>query len=197
MKQQLAFRYAYAAGVIDSDGCILIAKASDTNLRRRFSKVNPSYRLMVTVNLSDGRVLDVLYGWFGGRVYASKSMRTLPIRYEDGRIYGGYGRQMYRWEITQAKAKDFLKKLLPFLVYKKLQAEVGIAFYTHYEGYNQPMKFGRYLPTEVQEVQLRESYYLKLRELKQQFRPSRAAAETKRADSSDFGREAIVHATAN
>ena len=58
MKQNNHIRYAYLAGVVDSDGCISY-----------YAKRN---QVRITVNQKDGRAIDYLYGAFGGNVYKSK-----------------------------------------------------------------------------------------------------------------------------
>ena len=187
MKQQRAFRSAYAAGVVDSDGTIVIRRIERSAIRKKYPGVSICYDLQVSVSGIDGRMLDALKGWFGGSIYVIDwQQRQDPLK-----------KIVYRWEMTRKPALEFLKQIYPFLIYKKLQAEVAMNFQRHVSRYQQPMQHGRYAPTEIRELEFRETYYWKLRSLKRDIRQARAAVETKRGNSSSGGREAIVQAIAN
>lgn len=106
MAQELT-TYSYAAGVIDSDGCIQI-------MQRRNENKN-YYSLRVSVS----QVTESIPLWFirnfGGRVskfYSSKERRQ-PV---------------FRWELESNKASGFLQKVLPYLVEKIERAKLGIEF---------------------------------------------------------------------
>lgn len=45
-----------------------------------------------------------------------------------GSIYKGKGREQYTWHLGSLKAVEFLRKVLPYLVHKKRQAEIVIEF---------------------------------------------------------------------
>jgi len=164
MKQSNTSRYAYLAGLIDADGCIAIKRTQASKSNQRST---PSYSLQITVNQYDGRLIDWLYGNFGGNVCTCWSRLR--------------NKNYYRWYITGSKAKYILKRLIPFLRYKKKQAELGIQLQTHIEkGMNGN---SRWKSLSDKEIEIREKIYQESKELKQTFIPS-AVVETKRSESS-------------
>ena len=166
MKQNKGLKYAYLAGVIDSDGCIAIKKSKKGKTWH--------YSLQVLVNQADGRMADYLFGAFGGKVYKTKA-------YQKGR------KEIYRWQVTCKQAAKICKRLIPFLRYKKPQAELAVRFDTIIDNQTQPTKNGvqrhRAKELEPHELALREECYQQMRSLKKEFMPS-AAVTTKRDDSS-------------
>jgi hypothetical protein len=129
---------AYAAGTIDSDGCI--------QLMRRKGENEGNYSLRVSVS----QVTESVPLWFvrnfGGKVYKfnpSKGSRQI----------------VYRWGLESQKAADFLEKILPFLVEKIERAKVGIQYYSTV-GYR---KVGLKLPENI--VEKRNSLYSQLKVL--------------------------------
>jgi len=159
MKQNKSIQLAYLAGVIDSDGCISINKSKNR------------YHLQILVNSPDGRILDWCYGVFGGNRYFIKSSE-----YQENRM------DVWRWEITCGKAAELCKKLIPFLRYKKQQAEVGYRFNCLIKRQNKNLPY-RWERLTEKELEQREELYLELRKLKQIFVPC-AVVETKRDKSS-------------
>src|SRR3990167_3559029 len=109
MKQTKEIKLAYTAGFLDGEGCIRISKRNPRNGRRI------SYNLSVVIYQKDGEIMDWLYGNFGGMVYLKNKGDK-----SDNWIY--------EWRVTEVKAYQFLKTLLPFLKYKKKQAELAIQF---------------------------------------------------------------------
>lgn len=166
MKQNKAIQLAYLAGVIDSDGCISIHK---TTYKSYKGGKAPSYRLQVLMNTPDGKIMDYLYGIFGGKIYACQN-------------HGLGERTIYRWEVNGSKAGELCKKMIPFLRYKKKQAEVGYRFQTLFEKQNRGLTY-RTTPLTEREIQEREKLYQLSRDLKRIFTPP-AAVETKRSESS-------------
>lgn len=94
---------SYLAGFFDGEGSI--------NILTRPRKQNIEYSLTVAIGQKDGATLDWIVDNFGGKVYLVK---------RDGTYY---------WVCTHKRAIVFLKQMLPFLQYKKPQAEVAIKFY--------------------------------------------------------------------
>lgn len=114
MKKSKQAVLAYAAGILDGEGCICI-------VRKRISggpnhgKIQ-NYFMTVVISQKDGKLMDWLVGNFGGSVYMHfKSTKT------------GW---THEWSLNHNKAADFLKSLLPFLVLKKRQAEIAIRYQT-------------------------------------------------------------------
>lgn len=109
MKQERALKLSYAAGFVDGEGCIRISKRNPRNGR------STSYNLLVMVTQKDGEIMDWFYGNFGGMVY---------LKNKD--TYGSDW--IYEWRLNELQAYKFLKELLPFLRYKRKQAELAIQF---------------------------------------------------------------------
>lgn len=158
MKQNRATVASYAAGVIDSDGTIGIAKYQKPD------SVNPQYILRVSVSQGDGRILDFLLGNFGGFIRD----HTKSSQFSNGEY------RFWKWGVDGPHAGPFLKAIYPFLRYKKGQAKVAVEFQAHVEKYKwmrvtpglkglQPLPPG--------EVAFRERAYQRLKALKHEFVP--------------------------
>lgn len=104
--------HAYAAGLIDGEGCISIG----SHRRKTANGVMVDYYLAVIVVTKDEHLTRWLYGNYGGTV-------NVVTR-------GGYKRTgVYkRWVVHSTRAQVLLKKILPYLILKKDQARTGIQF---------------------------------------------------------------------
>jgi hypothetical protein len=113
MKISRQTKLAYAAGIIDGEGCISIYRCRVFGNGIYGGKIK-NYRMKVIVTQKDGKIVDWLVGNFGGAIYLHwKGTKT------------GYS---HEWVISHQKASTFLKQILPFLIYKKPQAEIAIRF---------------------------------------------------------------------
>ena len=101
---------AWAAGLIDGEGCISIAKA-DRKLK------SPHYKMQVQVAMCHKPTIERLYEMFGGSV----SMRH-------GK---GHNRNSWTWTIFNNQAAVLLKSLLPYMVTKQDEAKVAVEFQEH------------------------------------------------------------------
>lgn len=99
---------AYCAGVIDSDGTIGVKKS--TYAMRHGNGGQPTYSERICVKQVEPQAVDLLMAMFGGSRYISKPSAKK-------------GRTLFTWQITDRKAADALRALLPFLRIKKAQAE--------------------------------------------------------------------------
>ena len=171
MKQNKAIKLAYLAGTIDSDGCITIKKLIRHSYKGGKS---PAYTLQISINSPDGRIIDWCYGAFGGSVYKCK-----PYGFK---MNGEPKMEVLRWQIIGNPAAQICKKLIPFLRYKKNQAEEGWRFQCLFNKQNKnlPYRWGRMTEYELEQ---REKSYQRLKDLKKIFIPS-AVVETKRDESS-------------
>ncbi len=95
----------YLAGFFDGEGCVCITKSS----RPPFG--THQYILHVSVTQVDPRPLYAFQARFGGHVYTQ-----------------GKTRRGMQWTITAKRAVPVLEVLLPHLVVKRADAEIGIAF---------------------------------------------------------------------
>lgn len=93
---------SYLAGFFDGEGCISILKYS------KKSEWNASYFLQAQIGQKYGSTLDWVKVNFGGNVYKKRDQT---------------------WIVTNFKAYEFIKLLMPYLKYKKPQAELAIKFY--------------------------------------------------------------------
>lgn len=100
---------AYAAGIIDGEGTILI-----THYKERPNR-QAGYRVVVEVGMCDSAVPMWLYAKFGGRL---KDYERPNIKH----------RRVYRWNNADSKAVEFLRLILPYLKTKKAQAEIAIEY---------------------------------------------------------------------
>jgi len=163
MKQSSLTRYTYLAGIIDGEGCIRINKTN---------KNKPYYISQITVDQKDGRLIDWLYGNFGGSI---------------NEIGGNESKtKQYRWTIYGTKVKDILKKIIPFLTIKKHQAEILLRYQIHKEIEEKKYRNsdGTWKNISENEIKLRESLYQQLSYLKKKYYLSRALVTTKRINGS-------------
>lgn len=102
---------AWAAGVVDSDGCITIKKRSGSGL--------DYYNLYVLVAQSGDSIpplIERLHEVYGG------SLDT-PYNHKSG------GRKpRWMWTVAAASAEDFLKRVKPYMVQKLDQAELALEY---------------------------------------------------------------------
>jgi len=101
----------YAAGIVDGEGSICILRQQN----KREVGQDWYYILRLCVKMCDGKVIDYLHGNFGGTVCFREK--------EVGQNYC-----QYDWHVGGKRAVEVLKKMLPFLVGKKEQAELAIRF---------------------------------------------------------------------
>lgn len=101
---------AWAAGIVDGEGCIGIYRVVQTGYPGRFA-----YRVTVTVGNTDPRMLERLRAVFGGSLYTAK-------RSETGR------KPMWQWLVINADAVAMLKAIRPYLVVKGDQADVALRY---------------------------------------------------------------------
>lgn len=163
MKQNKGTKIAYTAGVIDSDGCISIGYQKPNN-----------YDLTILLNSPDGRIIDFLYGCWGGSIYKTKAYQT--------RKDGTNGRDVWRWELKGDKVMWLCKRMIPFLRYKKEQAQIAVQFQTHKnKGIQISLSGIKYRTCKLlsHEIEFRANLYKKMRSLKQIFVKPRAVVETK------------------
>jgi hypothetical protein len=99
---------AYAAGIIDGEGCIGIYKRNALN-RTAGGDGRRTYRTMITVAMCEPTIVEFLYRIFGGcqsRIRAS----------------GPKSRPQFSWTIAAVQAGRCAELLLPFLRLKNRQA---------------------------------------------------------------------------
>lgn len=118
---------AYAAGLVDGEGCIKIYKTMPEVLKDRKS---PRYNLQVQLDSTCADVIYWLQDCFGGKVYLHKRNRSNK--------YFINSRDILRWHIFQNNTRIFLPQILPYLKIKKKHAIVALEFLNC--GYADPTK---------------------------------------------------------
>jgi hypothetical protein len=139
---------AYVAGIVDGEGCIQVQK-----YKKRKRERSTPYKLQLRVSNTDLRLVQHLQSLFPGYIYNGSEKRKNR-------------RNQFYWHVNGKKAAHILEKLVPFLVSKKDQAEIAIAFQDTFNQY-----YGIYgLPKEI--IAFREECYQKCRKLKKkEFKP--------------------------
>lgn len=94
----------YMAGFFDGEGCIRI------NKRIKKEKYT-EHSVFITIGQKDGAIIDWVVENFGGGSYLIK---------RDG---------SYVWTATNKIAFNVLKRITPYLKYKKPQAEIALEFF--------------------------------------------------------------------
>jgi hypothetical protein len=102
---------AYAAGIIDGEGTILI-----THHKALPGRCQEGYRVVVEFGMCDATAPMWFLVTFGGRCKG----------YD--RILHRHCRMVYRWNQTDSKAAEFLRLILPYLKTKKAQAEIALEY---------------------------------------------------------------------
>lgn len=90
---------AYCAGVIDSDGCIRVKRS--TYAMRHGNGGQANYSETVCVKQVEPHAVELLHNLFGG--YYSKAPASC-----------GKGKPLFVWQVTDLRAAECLKALLPF-----------------------------------------------------------------------------------
>lgn len=101
---------AYAAGIIDGEGCIGVYKQKNKKAR-----VGYFIALIISVSMGDSEATLWLKDTFGGSHHCFKPL------FRDNK-------PRFRWQMSATKASNFLCNLLPYLKVKKQQAELAIEF---------------------------------------------------------------------
>jgi len=129
---------AYAAGIIDADGCIHIGKLHDNRRKGR-----PHYSLYVKLAQTDNEAVNWISETFGG------SVRSYFYK---GKNYHGT-KPMNIWNLYGQKAIDFLNIIKPYMKIKTKQIEIAGSFSKVRFFNNRSRRKGRFMamPDDVME----------------------------------------------
>lgn len=158
MKQNKEIKLAYAAGFFDGEGSIVISRRF---CRRKHVRSNYDYSLLICVSQVDGEIMDWFVGNFGGCVYLKKRLEFEKHKHD-----------VYNWLLSHKAAYLFLKEILPFLKYKKEQAQLAIRFQERLNNAKRNNN-GRYQRLSDNEVDVREKMYEEMKELKHVYKKSK------------------------
>ncbi len=95
---------AYVAGIIDGEGCIHLMRTK-----------SGQYSIKVVVVNTNEWLINWFHLQFGGSVSIHRQ-------------YSQKAKPAYQWVITTAKCNEFLNLIYPYLLLKKPQAELAMAF---------------------------------------------------------------------
>lgn len=142
------------AGFFDGEGSINIS----VRKRKHFSV---EHMLTIAIGQKDGKTLDWIKDTFGGNIHLVK---------RDG---------SYFWYCSNKTAYNTLKKIYPFLQYKKTQAEIAFKFYDE--------RGIKHSPVQQKELDRRESMRQELKRLHKTIIKSQyAGTTTKRVNSKEM-----------
>jgi hypothetical protein len=100
---------AYAAGLFDGEGHIGIAVAKN-------GRGELYHRLMIDITNTNVEIVHWLFERWDGVIHAPRYFAKEEWR------------TAHRWTVCDGRAMRFLEDVLPFLIIKKEQAELGIEF---------------------------------------------------------------------
>lgn len=135
----------YIAGLFDGEGWVSASRRT-----RHHRRVGISYVMTVGIVNTHEATIRYLHSHLGGTILRTHKERNKPL---------------WRWQLQQGKARDFLKWIAPCLVIKQAQARLGIQLWGIVDSYKVQIKrisnTGRVLPER--EVEARDSVIRQLR----------------------------------
>jgi hypothetical protein len=138
-------KLAYLAGIIDGEGCITISRASIP------SGPNRSYVLSLSVANTNYKLPQWIKDNFGGAIYSGKAKNPNGASRQNWNTYGDH-------------ASELLEQVLPYLLLKTEEAELGVAF----QKSKTTVQGRRRVPDE--ELTRRDVLYKKMRGLKKSYK---------------------------
>lgn len=128
---------AYIAGIIDGEGCIHI------NKRKQKLGRNDDFAIEITIVNTSKKLMEWLWDKLGGYLNFRKSKNSK-------------WKGCYRLRVSRLQAEILLKRLLPYLIAKKSQAEIVLELRKH-------IKLGKTQRLSEKELERREFLYLKIK----------------------------------
>lgn len=119
--------YAWAAGFVDGEGSIMLSLSRRKSIKRRGHVESKAGQVYVhfRVGQTDQAPLDKLMLLFGGKVTVLNM--DMPSRRKNVL-------QFYEWNSFGATAVAALRKIVPYLMVKKSQAELAIEYFEKCNG---------------------------------------------------------------
>ena len=105
---------ARMAAFIDGEGSIFIGAGARIRGRGKM----PQHRLQLVISNTNTLLMNWLKSTFDGSVYF--------VKYEKCKHLGK--KQVMRWQVNERMAATLLEFILPYMIVKKAQAEVALAF---------------------------------------------------------------------
>lgn len=121
--------FAWMAGFIDGEGCLTISK------QIRKDRPSPAWRPLITIANTNKDSLELFQKTYGGTLRFNKEKRRSPtgVKWSDS----------WTWYCPQSAITKLLGDIKPYLIVKKLQADILIEFCKHLKTRNR-QKGGRY-----------------------------------------------------
>lgn len=135
---------AWAAGFIDGEGCLRIAKHCVKD------RVNPIYNLNLSISQNRLETLEHCQAILG----VQSSICQFPDRVS-------FRRSVFVLTYMCANARDAVTLLLPYLVRKQAEASLALEFALRLQS-----RRGGRTPHTPAEIAIREAYYLRMKALK-------------------------------
>jgi hypothetical protein len=107
---------AYAAGLIDGEGCITVDKPGGRDVATKYTSRNAGLILRVRMYNTNRLLIQFMADHFGGAVNGTH-YKEKPHHLDQ-----------YYWQLLGKAAANFLQQILPFLVGKLTEAEAAILF---------------------------------------------------------------------
>jgi hypothetical protein len=116
VRQGTELELAYAAGIVDGEGCIILYKSNNTTSQPKLRKPGDvRYRYKVQVKMVDPEAVTLFMEIFGGSIYMQypKSRANFP---------------QYTWLACERRAASCIKQILPYLRIKKARGVLLLNF---------------------------------------------------------------------
>jgi len=151
---------AYAAGIIDGEGCIYISR------HKRINRENFTLALKVNVIMCDLEVIDWFKKTFNGDLFGGGVYKMPPNKKSN------QCRPSYMWGISNSGAINFLKMVLPYLKLKTKQAQEAIKFEKTLFAFDRHAKNGTFLPIPEGLLEQREKIKKQIMSLNRRGKPN-------------------------
>lgn len=140
---------AYAAGVLDSDGCVCVAR------QKRRNGLSVYYTIAVNVTMNTDEVPLWFQSKFGGKL-----SKTTPSKQPGNERFT----PIWRWAVYCSNAACFLRLVAPYLKLKKYRATLAIELQGEPQTVLKRGEHGRILPLSDIEVERKKALAILIRE---------------------------------
>lgn len=134
---------AYAAGLFDGEGCIIINELSIPASATR-PKAYRRQQLTAMISMTHFPTIRALYDQFGGLLTKDSSASMKNPKHAI----------RYLWKVWSSSACDFLIQVEPFLITKREQAQLAIAFQRHIRECDPIFRRYKGVPPNIEEIRL-------------------------------------------
>lgn len=145
--------YAYLAGIIDGEAYVGIKK-STWGLRNRPDVKSPTYHEIIQIRMCNKEILQLFRDTFGGTFYREKRIYQSKSGFQSSKI-------MHCYRVSDKIASEIIRKILPYLIEKRRQAETILKLRKNKESKEARLRGGkgRKRPMSPKILKKRESLY--------------------------------------